>query len=256
MTAAKALIVLLTSYQLPATSYQLRSILWERGTGSRRWWRAGRFPAAFAAPATTPATPAQTPPLPWTVASVGRRRGLSLLRLWSLRQFGARLPRLARFTLLLALRRSGRVALFVAGTAAATSSAARRRLLAWGLGRLLWLRILLSGLAALLGRLWPLRLLRSLLLAALLPFRTWRPLGWRRPTILAFGFAGALLELLDLPAHETARLRVVLQADLVMSAVGTPPPTFGVGLLAIRAENALRQRQSARIVHFRRAAEE
>lgn len=250
MTAAKALIVLLTSYQL-------RSILWERGTGSRRWWRAGRFPAAFAAPATTPATPAQTPPLPWTVASVGRRRGLSLLRLWSLRQFGARLPRLARFTLLLALRwRSGRVALFVAGTAAATSSAARRRLLAWGLGRLLWLRILLSGLAALLGRLRPLRLLRSRLLAALLPFRTWRPLGWRRPTILAFGFAGALLELLDLPAHETARLRVVLQADLVMSAVGTPPPTFGVGLLAIRAENALRQRQSARIVHFRRAAEE
>lgn len=45
--------------------------------------------------------------------------------LWSLRLFGARLPRWARFTLLLALGwRSGWVALFVAGTAAAATSSA------------------------------------------------------------------------------------------------------------------------------------
>jgi hypothetical protein len=42
----------------------------------------------------------------------------------------------------------------------------------------------------------------------------------------------ALLELLNLAAHELPGLYVLLQAGLVMAAVRAAPPTLGIGLLA------------------------
>ena len=51
-----------------------------------------------------------------------------------------------------------------------------------------------------------------------------------------------LFELADLLLHETARLRVLTEAQLAVPAVGTALPTLGVGLPAGTAKNAFRQR--------------
>jgi hypothetical protein len=74
-----------------------------------------------------------------------------------------------------------------------------------------------------------------LLLLLLTAFLT-ASLGPRR---LSFA-AVFLFELLDLPRQELLRDRVLLAAQLVVSAVWTPFPAFGVRLFAGRAEDALR----------------
>jgi hypothetical protein len=118
-------------------------------------------------------------------------------------------------------------------------------------------------------------LLRTLLLLALLSAlgmrllsaRRVRPSALSRPAfplsrpwrlslsaLLAFLFrrAGLLLPLPHFLLHETALLRLGAHTRLVVSAVRTALPTFWIRLLAMRAEDALRERhsKSARIVHF------
>jgi len=53
-----------------------------------------------------------------------------------------------------------------------------------------------------------------------------------------------LLELLQLPLHELLRDRLLLEADRIVSAVRAAPPSFGISLVAGRAEDALGQRHS------------
>jgi hypothetical protein len=50
-----------------------------------------------------------------------------------------------------------------------------------------------------------------------------------------------LLELADLPFHESTRLLVLTLADLVETTVGAAFPTLGIGVLTGRAENGFRQ---------------
>lgn len=54
--------------------------------------------------------------------------------------------------------------------------------------------------------------------------------------------AGSLLPFAELLLHETPCLGVLLMRDLAEPAVRAAPPSLGIGLLAGRAENALRQR--------------
>ncbi|HEX2833645.1 MAG TPA: hypothetical protein VHW00_11550 [Thermoanaerobaculia bacterium] len=79
-------------------------------------------------------------------------------------------------------------------------------------------------------------LLAALLLAAfvalLLPFLF---------ATAARRLAGALFELAQLLVHEAALLVLVLEARLVVTAIRTAFPTFGIGLLAGSAENTFGQ---------------
>ena len=153
--------------------------------------------------------------------------------------------RLLRLLLLAALR-----LLLVAVAGAATAAAASALLLSAGCGfltdglrLLLLLRALLPLLAALGVRL--LSALRALPFALVVSF-----IALPRPRTLAFALfvamllrrAGTLLPLAQFLLHEAALLRLGTRADLVVSAVGTTFPAFGVRFLALRAEDALRER--------------
>jgi hypothetical protein len=84
-------------------------------------------------------------------------------------------------------------------------------------------------------------LLRTLPVALPLLLRTLRPSA-------AFLFAprlagaGTLLMLADLLLHESARLLIEFRAELVVTAVGTALPTFGVGPFTTGAEDGFRER--------------
>lgn len=107
--------------------------------------------------------------------------------------------------------------------------------------RLLW--FLLPLLAALRVRL--LSALRVLPFALVVPPV---PLTWPRTLALAalitarFRCAGALLPLPQFLLHEAALLRLGARTRLVVSAIRATFPTLGVRLLALRAEDALRER--------------
>jgi len=154
--------------------------------------------------------------------------------------------RLLRLLLLLAALRLLLVAVAGAATAAAASAlllSAGCGFLTDGLRLLLLLRALLPLLAALGVRL--LSALRALPFALVVSF-----IALPRPRTLAFALfvamllrrAGTLLPLAQFLLHEAALLRLGTRADLVVSAVGTTFPAFGVRFLALRAEDALRER--------------
>jgi hypothetical protein len=142
--------------------------------------------------------------------------------------------------LLLRLRRSLTAA---TASAATTSAAAARRALTLRLLRLwlllLRLRLLLLALRTFSAR-WT--LIASSALSALAR----RSLSGRTALFVALFPARPLLELLDLPLHELARLRFLLRAHFVMAAVGTASPTFGIGLPAGGADYAFGQRHRNR----------
>jgi hypothetical protein len=139
-----------------------------------------------------------------------------------------------------------RLLLIAVAAAATTATAARPLLLSAGL-RLLLLLLL---------RLWLLPLLAALgvrLLSALRarPFALIAPVPLPRPrrtlalaALIAalFRRARTLLPLAQFLLHEAALLRVGSRADLVVSAVRAAFPALGVRLLAVRAEDALRER--------------
>jgi hypothetical protein len=113
----------------------------------------------------------------------------------------------------------------------AWSTAALRLLLLWALTltaplRALALRSFAGPVAA-----WRLRTLAVAL-----------TLGTRSTVVLAARFAGALLVLADFFLHEPPRLLIQFQADLVMAAVRTTLPSFGIGFLATGAEDGFRER--------------
>jgi hypothetical protein len=70
--------------------------------------------------------------------------------------------------------------------------------------------------------------------------------------ILPRSLPGALLELAHLLLHVAASLRVLLRAELVVTAVRAALPALGIGTFAARAKDGFwqRHRKSARIVHF------
>lgn len=132
-----------------------------------------------------------------------------------------------------------------ATTATTTPAASTRRAFA------LWLLLLRLRLRL---------LLLLLLLLALRTFSAWRALvassafttlarralSGRTAFFLAPLLARPLLELLHLPLHELPRLRFLLRAHFVVAAIGTALPTFGIGLLAGRADYAFGQRHRNR----------
>ncbi len=75
-----------------------------------------------------------------------------------------------------------------------------------------------------------------------------------RPLLLTPDPPDLLLELLHLPLHEAAALGLLLRLQRIVTAERAPLPTFGVRAIAIRAEDAFRKGQNARIVHFRPVA--
>ena len=137
--------------------------------------------------------------------------------------------------------------------AAASASAARGLLQFAGCGGL---RLLLGRTLRLL-RTWSARLLLLLLLlwtfAVALPLllaiasRAFVALALAlarasAALVLAAHLAGALLVLADLLLHEPPRLLVETDTQLVMTAVRTALPSFGIGLLAAGAEDGFRER--------------
>jgi 6-pyruvoyltetrahydropterin/6-carboxytetrahydropterin synthase len=120
---------------------------------------------------------------------------------------------------------------------------------------LAWLLVLaallrrLRALAALLAAalfLLPLALaLLPLLLARVRPRGTPAALGTLALPLLRH----LLLELLDLPRHVLARRTVQFGPNLVVAAVGTAAPTFGIGAFAGGAEDALRERHVEPVAH-------
>lgn len=76
--------------------------------------------------------------------------------------------------------------------------------------------------------------------------------------------SGTLFEILNFLLHVAAGLRVLLGPERVVPAIRAALPTFGIGLLTLRAENTFGKRhqdsdappsipttlRSARIVHF------
>ena len=159
-----------------------------------------------------------------------------------------------RLLLLTALR------LLVAIAAAATAATASALLLlvvgcrlSVVAGRALLLRALLALLAALgVGLLSALGALPSALVGPAIPLTGPRTLALATLVAALFRRAGALFPLAQFLLHEAALLRLGARTRLVVSAVGATFPTLGVRLLALRAEDALRERhsKSARIVHF------
>jgi 6-pyruvoyltetrahydropterin/6-carboxytetrahydropterin synthase len=166
---------------------------------------------------------------------------------------------LLRIARLLLLRRGALRALSSAATTAAAATApptsaallllAARRLLLL-LRRPIRTRLLLLALLAAFG----MRLLLALIAvaSALLALRLLRLLvalaGPRTVAFTAIAFAARfrsarpLLPLPHLLLHETALLRLGAIPRLIPAAVGAALPSFRVGLLAVRAEDALRQR--------------
>jgi 6-pyruvoyltetrahydropterin/6-carboxytetrahydropterin synthase len=109
---------------------------------------------------------------------------------------------------------------------------------------LFWLRLLLLRTFAALA--WALPFPVSIALATALrlaaAFGTWPTLlRWGRTFFVALCLACLLLEFLQFLLHEPARRRILLEADRVVSAVGTAPPAFRIGAVAVRAEDAFRQ---------------
>ena len=95
-------------------------------------------------------------------------------------------------------------------------------------------------------------LLRLTLSLTLLLLRTVAAAGTATLRPLAFRLAaGALLELAHLSLHVFACLRVLLRAELVMSAIRAALPSLGIGFAAGAAEDTFRERhrETARIVH-------
>jgi hypothetical protein len=109
--------------------------------------------------------------------------------------------------------------------------------------RTLWL--LLALLTALGMRLLSARRVRPFALSRP-AFPLSRPRRLALPALLAFLLrcAGLLLPLPHLLLHETALLRLGAHTRLVVSAVRAAFPTFWIRLLAMRAEDALRERHS------------
>ena len=158
-----------------------------------------------------------------------------------------------RLLLLLLLRGAGLLLVAIAAAAAAATAAAllllvvRCRLPVAGCRILLLLRTLLLPLLAALG-VGLLSALRALPPAlVLLPVPLPRPRALALATLSAlvtapFRRAGFLLPLPQLLLHEAALLRLGAGARLVVSAVRAAFPPLGVRLLAVRAEDALRER--------------
>jgi len=175
-----------------------------------------------------------------------------------------RLPRFLRLLLLLRCARLLRSA--IASAAAAATAAAllvvgcrlsvvRRRalLLLPLLLRRTWL-LLLALMSALGVRLLPARRIRSsaALFGAAIALSGAGRLALAAIVAFLLRRAGLLLPLPHFLLHETALLRLGARTRLVVSAVRATLPTFWIRLLAMRAEDALRERhsKSARIVHF------
>lgn len=145
--------------------------------------------------------------------------------------------------LLLRLRRTFTAATTTAATAtpaAATRPALTLRLL------LLLLRLCLLLLLLLLRALRTVSARRALVAASAFTALARRTLSRRTAFFFAPLLAGPLLELLHLALHELPRLRFLLRAHFVVAAVGTALPTFGIGLLASRADYAFGQRHRNR----------
>ena len=166
---------------------------------------------------------------------------------------------LFRLLLLLLTARLLLIAVAAAATAATASGAlllvvgCRLPVLAGGTLLLLLRPFLLALLAALgVGLLSALRALPSALIVPAIPLAGPGTLALATLIAALFRCAGALFPLAQLLLHEAALLRLGARTRLVVSAVGATFPTLWIRLLAVRAEDALRERhsKSARIVHF------
>jgi hypothetical protein len=167
-----------------------------------------------------------------------------------------RLPRFLRLLLLLLLllRCARLLRCAIASPAAAATATAllvvgcwlpvvgRRALLLLLLRTLLLLLALLSalGMRLLSAR----RALPSALFRPAIPLSRPRRLALAALLALLFRRAGLLLPFPQLLLHETALLRLGARTRLVVSAVRAALPTFWIRLLAMRAEDALRERHS------------
>lgn len=87
-----------------------------------------------------------------------------------------------------------------------------------------------------------LRALPSALFVSPIPLAGPRALALAALVAALFRSPGALLPLPQFLLHEAALLRLGARPGLVVSAVRTAFPALGVGLLALRAEDALRER--------------